>query len=297
MKKGSKIITGLTAVSSLAAATDFFLCRTLYDQTLNRKKLKKEKQLSLADADLDETQKHERHKELLSCKLWLRELSLDKVSIISEDGLALVGMIYPSSDHTSHRWAILLHDYACAKEDMRSVARHYQQAGYHVLTPDARCHGESEGNDISLGWKERSDLFQWCDAILEMDAQADIVLYGISMGAATILMCDQECFPTAVKAIISDGAYSSIYDILAYQMSHYYKIPPFPILDSMGLLVKQRMGQSFLIRAAGWKPEFHSARRREMPVPVWWQRIRWLCAPEMYLPEHPCLQWWFWRKT
>ena len=20
-------------------------------------------------------------------------------------------------------------------------------------------------------------------------------------------------------------------------------------------------------------------------------------APEMYLPEHPCLPWWFWRKT
>ena len=53
-----------------------------------------------------------------------------------------------------------------------------------------------------------------------------------------------------------------------------------------------------MIRAAGWKPEFRSARRREMPVPVWWQRIqRRLCAPEMYLPEHPCLQWWFWKKT
>ena len=54
MSKKSKIITGLGAASTLAAATDFFLCRTLFDQTLNRKKLKKGKQLSLADADLND---------------------------------------------------------------------------------------------------------------------------------------------------------------------------------------------------------------------------------------------------
>lgn len=58
MSKKSKIITGLGAASTLAAATDFFLCRTLFDQTLNRKKLKKGKQLSLVDADLNDEQKN-----------------------------------------------------------------------------------------------------------------------------------------------------------------------------------------------------------------------------------------------
>lgn len=151
MSKKSKIITGLGAASTLAAATDFFLCRTLFDQTLNRKKLKKGKQLSLADADLNDEQKTRRHKELLLCKKWIQNVAVDKVSVESEDGLQLVGMIYPSHDHTSHRWAFVLHDYACTKEDMRTVARAFHEQGYHVLTPDARAHGESEGSLISLG--------------------------------------------------------------------------------------------------------------------------------------------------
>ena len=103
MSKKSKIITGLGAASTLAAATDFFLCRTLFDQTLNRKKLKKGKQLSLADADLNDEQKTRRHKELLLCKKWIQNVAVDKVSVESEDGLQLVGMIYPSHDihHTA----------------------------------------------------------------------------------------------------------------------------------------------------------------------------------------------------
>ena len=149
-------------------------------------------------------------------------------------------MIYPSHDHTSHRWAIVLHDYACTKEDMRTVARAFHEQGYHVLTPDARAHGESEGSLISLGWNERKDLLRWIDAVLEMDSQAEIVLYGISMGADTILFCPQEKLPAAVRCIIEDGGYTSVYDILSWQMTHYYKMPPFPILDSMGVLVKQK---------------------------------------------------------
>ena len=257
MSKKSKIITGLGAASTLAAATDFFLCRTLFDQTLNRKKLKKGKQLSLADADLNDEQKTRRHKELLLCKKWIQNVAVDKVSVESEDGLQLVGMIYPSHDHTSHRWAFVLHDYACTKEDMRTVARAFHEQGYHVLTPDARAHGESEGSLISLGWNERKDLLRWIDAVLEMDSQAEIVLYGISMGADTILFCPQEKLPAAVRCIIEDGGYTSVYDILSWQMTHYYKMPPFPILDSMGVLVKQKM--NFGIREASALPKMEKA--------------------------------------
>ena len=76
MSKKSKIITGLGAASTLAAATDFFLCRTLFDQTLNRKKLKKGKQLSLADADLNE--KHGATRSCCSVRNGYRMLQLTR---------------------------------------------------------------------------------------------------------------------------------------------------------------------------------------------------------------------------
>lgn len=96
---------------------------------------------------------------------------------------------------------------------MRTVARAFHEQGYHVLTPDARAHGESEGSLISLGWNERKDLLRWIDAVLEMDSQAEIVLYGISMGADTILFCPQEnCLPQyAVSLKTADTPRCMIY--------------------------------------------------------------------------------------
>ena len=78
MSKKSKIITGLGAASTLAAATDFFLCRTLFDQTLNRKKLKKGKQLSLADADLNDDKKHGATRSCCSVRNGYRMLRLTR---------------------------------------------------------------------------------------------------------------------------------------------------------------------------------------------------------------------------
>lgn len=40
-------------------------------------------------------------------------------------------------------------------------------------------------------------------------------------------------------------------------MTHYYKMPPFPILDSMGVLVKQKM--KFGIRKASALPKMEKA--------------------------------------
>lgn len=256
MNKKTKLITGLGAVSTLAAATDFFLCKTLFNQTMNRKKLIKGKELGLAESNLNESQKIQRHKEIVQSKKWVQDIAIDKISIETEDNLQLVALHYPSSEHTSHRWAILLHDYGGSKEDMRPITKIFHEHGFHVLTPDARAHGESEGNFISLGWLEHKDLLDWISAILDIDSQAEITLYGISMGASTILMCPQDKLIN-VRNIVADSAYTSVYDILSWQMNQYYKMPAFPILDSMGVLVKQKMG--FQIRKASALPKLEKA--------------------------------------
>lgn len=256
MNKKTKLLTGLGAVSTLAAATDFFLCKTLFNQTMNRAKLVKGKQLGLAENNLNENQKIQKHKEIMQSKKWTFDIAIDKISIETEDNLQLVGFHYPSSVHTSHRWAILLHDYGGDKEEVRPIAKKFHDHGFHVLTPDMRSHGESEGRMISLGWLERKDLLQWIHAVLEIDSQAEITLYGIGMGASTILMCPQDKL-LHVEYIIADSAYTSIYDILSWQLTKYYKMPVFPILDSLGFLIKQKMG--FQIRKASALPKLEKA--------------------------------------
>ena len=70
MNKKTKLITGLGAVSTLAAATDFFLCKTLFNQTMNRKKLAEGKELGLVESNLSECQKIQKHKEFVQSKKW-----------------------------------------------------------------------------------------------------------------------------------------------------------------------------------------------------------------------------------
>lgn len=244
MNKKSKIISGLGVASTLAAATDFFLCKTLFDQTLNRKKLKAGRHLEDETMSVSQQQAQNKRKELMHTKKWLTNAVVNRVNMDGRNNCKLIANIYPAQQHDSHKWAILVHGYNGSKEDMRIQAGHFHAQGYHVLTPDLRGHGESEGKYICMGWTDRLDLVDWIRNILRIDNQAQIVLYGVSMGASAVMMCAGEELPDNVRCIIEDCGYTSVHDILSHHLIHYYKMPPFPILDSAALLIKQRLGFS-----------------------------------------------------
>ena len=96
---------------------------------------------------------------------------------------------------------------------MQKAARHFSELGYTVVTPDNRAHGESDGSYIGMGWLDRLDLLLWIDQIISEDPLAEIVLYGVSMGGAAVMMTAGEALPSAVKAIIEDCGYTSVYDM------------------------------------------------------------------------------------
>ena len=69
----------------------------------------------------------------------------------------------------------------------------------HALLPDLRGCGESGGAYIGMGWPDRKDMLHWIDWIIRRDSGAQIVLYGISMGGATVMMTAGEELPEQVK--------------------------------------------------------------------------------------------------
>ncbi|MDF2988637.1 MAG: alpha/beta superfamily hydrolase, partial [Eubacterium sp.] len=60
-----------------------------------------------------------------------------------------------------------------------------------------------------------------------------------------VLMTSGENLPSAVKAIVSDCAYTSVKAELEYQLKRMYNLPSFPLLNSTSLLSKIRAGYSF----------------------------------------------------
>ena len=86
---------------------------------------------------------------------------------------------------------------------------------HNVILVDQRAHGFSEGKTISFGIKERYDVLSWIDyAINRFGDDINIILDGISMGAATVLMASNLNLKSNVKAIVADCPYSSPKEII-----------------------------------------------------------------------------------
>lgn len=128
--------------------------------------------------------------------------------INSIDNLRLHAVMLPGGEQ-EHRYAVCIHGVWSDGEEMGDVARHYTGLGYHVLLPDLRGHGKSEGRYIGYGYDDRLDILEWIYWIIRRDPEAKILLHGVSMGAATTLMVTGERLPDNVRLAISDSSYTS----------------------------------------------------------------------------------------
>ncbi len=143
------------------------------------------------------------------------------------------------------RYVIICHGYKCCAQSMLDRAKSFHDMGFNVLLPDARAHGGSDGRMIGMGWPERRDIVEWIYEILHRDKNAQIVLFGESMGAATVMMTAGEVLPKQVKLVIEDCGYTSVWEIFKISMRPLYHTPPYPVLPIASLLARLRAGYSF----------------------------------------------------
>jgi len=130
----------------------------------------------------------------------------------------------------SDRWVICLHGYTGAPDMMGPFGQKFHHAGFNTLYPALRGHENSEQKTISMGWHDRLDIIDWCRFIIKQNARAQIVLFGVSMGASTAMMASGEDLPAEVRCIIADCGFSSVWEIFAVQIKRYARLPAKPFL-------------------------------------------------------------------
>lgn len=173
---------------------------------------------------------------------WLEEKSNYSGKYIeSYDKLQLHSYVVSQN---SNKWAIVVHGYGGSGKLMSDKSKYFYDMGYNVLIPDLRGHGKSEGDYIGMGWKDRLDIISWINFIIKENPNAEIVLHGTSMGAATVLMTSGENLPSNVKAIVADCAYTSAWDEFSYQLETYLKVPSSYILNVTNMVTKLKAGYS-----------------------------------------------------
>ena len=139
----------------------------------------------------------------------------EDVFITSFDGLRLHAKLYTAADPKAPV-QIMMHGYKSAAErDFCGGLREGLDGGFNVLLVDQRAHGESEGKYLSFGINERFDCLYWANYAAErFGSDVKIYLYGISMGAATVLMASDLPLPKSVSGIVADCGYTSPRDII-----------------------------------------------------------------------------------
>lgn len=170
---------------------------------------------------------------------WAETIENKKVEVIAKDGIILRGTEYIIDEH-SDKWAIVLHGYHSNPDSVLSIGMHFSEKGYNVLIPSMRASNDSEGQYIGMGWLDKDDLQCWINLIIEQNDNAEIILHGSSMGAATVLMASGDELPSNVKAIIEDSGYTSVWDIFASEAKARFNLPTFPILNMFELVANIR---------------------------------------------------------
>lgn len=177
---------------------------------------------------------------------WTTKMDLEKNSVYttSHDGLTLAGHTFKQANPTD-RWVILAHGYQSGEGETLLIGRHFYEKGFNVLTFCMRAHGKSEGDYIGMGYLDRLDLLSWTHSLIEKYPDSRIIYHGTSMGGATVLMASGMELPPNVKAIVSDCAYTSIWDIFSSEIRKRFNLPPFPILHMAQLMGILKAGYNF----------------------------------------------------
>ena len=143
-----------------------------------------------------------------------KKLSYQRIFIESKDGITLAARYYQGNKNAPV--ILFFHGYRSgALRDGNGMLWFAKKMGYHLLMPDQRGHGKSDGKTITFGIKERYDCLDWVKyTIRRFGRDTKIILTGLSMGASTVLMASDLGLPENVKGIIADCPYSSPKEIL-----------------------------------------------------------------------------------
>ncbi len=152
---------------------------------------------------------------------WARDLKntpTELVEIRSRDRYVLRGHWYPVKKST--RTVILVHGWHSRWNlDFSGIAPYLHTQNCNLLMIEQRAHGESGGNLISYGIQERYDVLSWLEWLEKNHPHKSVYLYGVSMGAATVLMTAGLSLTGRVCGIISDCGYSSPQEIIHLTLS------------------------------------------------------------------------------
>lgn len=142
-----------------------------------------------------------------------------KVTIKNTDGISLTGHLLKAEN--AKRFVIAVHGWRSSwQHDFRQQCPMLEQLGCDVLYIDQQAHGLSGGKYIGFGINERFDCLKWLQYVESINKnKLPVYLFGVSMGATTVMLASELIGSGRVNGIIADCGFTSPEDIWRYAIS------------------------------------------------------------------------------
>ncbi len=171
---------------------------------------------------------------------WQPTLSIgsETWTIQSSDELSLNAVHYQPAE-SSGKWVVLVHGYGGNHTTMREFVDNYLAVGYDVLAIDQRAAGDSQGEWLTMGAAEASDVAAWTREIARREPSSKITLHGVSMGAATVMLAAARSDVANLMAVVEDCGYASAYNLFSQLVPVLTPYPAtiMPVMDMMSSLM------------------------------------------------------------
>lgn len=184
------------------------------------------------------------------------------VTVRTDDGLRLAcwKLQHPSAAKGT---VILFHGYGSSRSGIIPEGDAFYNLGWNVLMEDFRDHGKSEGNLCSVGYYEVKDVKAAYD-YTKASGEKNIVLYGISLGAATIMKTLNDYPSVQPSHVILEMPFASMLEAVEGRV----RIMHLPA-EPFGVLLTFWGGTEMGIWAFGNKPADYASKIK-CPVLLQW---------------------------
>jgi hypothetical protein len=154
----------------------------------------------------------------------LPDSAVNALTLYTKDSIALEA--WQASVDSSKGTIIMFHGHGGTKAGNSAEAAAFRKMGYNTFQIDFRAHGNSGGNTCTIGYDEAEDVKLAYDYI-KSKGEKNIVLWGISMGAATITKAVSD-YNLQPQKIILEMPFGTIKDAVKGRLK-LMGLPPQPI--------------------------------------------------------------------
>lgn len=164
-------------------------------------------------------------------------LAYEEVTLNTADGLKISAWYIPGTNSNA---IILVHGITANRRFMLPQAALLAEAGYHLLLLDLRGHGNSEGTEVTYGYREALDVQAAVDYLVTLPNVKHIGAIGYSLGGAAVARAaaaDQR-----IEAVVIESSYSSLPEAIEDAFGQLTILPRWPFAPLIVGLAERRIG-------------------------------------------------------